>query len=114
MRKILISAATVSLLAASSSSAFALCLATGEITRILVAPGPLDNLTTQFHVRPSTPGSNTISFTTGDSRVTSVVAAAQASHERVRVTGANSACSAPSNGLSGGGSIVSVIVAPDP
>lgn len=113
MKKLLLSVAAVSAFAMSSSSAFAVCVAQGEITRILVNPGPIDPFVTTIWVRPSNPGSTTFQFTTGDGRVTSAAAAAQASHERVRVNGAAGVCSVPSLGLSQGGNIISIIVAPE-
>jgi len=113
MRKLVLSVAAGFAFVTMSSSAWATCVATGEITRLLVAPGSIDSLTTTVWVRSSAPGSLTLSFTTGDPRVTSAASAAQAGHERVTIAGGNGVCTASSLGLATGGNIISITVAPE-
>ena len=84
----------------------ATCSATGEIPRVSVSG------VTNISVRLSTPGSTTFSFTTTVANVISAALAAQASHQRVTVVGNAGACGAVVGGLSAGGTVVSITVAP--
>ena len=110
MKKFLMTAGAVSAFALSSSSAFAICTAQGEVTKVTLAPGA----PTQIWIRPSNSNANTINFTSLDARVTSGAVAAQGSHERVRVYGNATQCSAPSLGLQQGGDVTQMLIAPEP
>lgn len=109
MKKLFLSAAAVSAMALSSSAAFAVCPAQGEVTKVR-----LNAALTEIWVRPSTTNVPTIAFTTNNDRLTSAAVAAQGSHERVRVLGAAANCTAPVNGLSQGGVLNEMVVAPEP
>ncbi|MCX7899169.1 MAG: hypothetical protein N2444_03645 [Methylocystis sp.] len=110
MKKFVLSAAAFSALAISSTSAFAICIAQGEVTKVTLNPG----LPTQIWIRPSNSNANTVNFMSLDVRVTSAAVAAQGSHERVRVNGDATQCSAPSLGLQQGGDVTQFVVAPEP
>ena len=86
------------------------CSATGEIPRVFV-PASGNAL---IDVRTSTPGSVTTQFTTADPELIDAALNAQSSHERVTVVrlGFPSPCGPVVNGLSAGGTITNITVAP--
>lgn len=102
---------TLSLVAygVGASIAQAACIATGEISRATTNPGTIASV---FEVRTSTPGSASLRFTTSDEKIMAAVLSAQASHERVQVTGNATACGAVSGGVSLGGVVVNITTAP--
>ena len=91
------------------SIAQAACVATGEISRVSVNPG---TVASSFYVRTSTPGSASMLFASNDEKVMTAALSAQASHERVQVTGNATACGAVASGVSLGGAVVAIITAP--
>ena len=108
MKKLLVlltTAAAFSLLPAVSQ---ALCIQTGEIPRINVASSAVSSI----GVRASNPGSTFFNFTTTSVAVLNTAAAAQASHERVTITGNAAVCGPVVNGVSAGGGVISILVAP--
>jgi hypothetical protein len=91
------------------SVSWAVCVASGEISRISVNPGAI---TSSFFVRASAPGSVSVLFTTTDDKVVTAALTAQASHMRVTVTGNAAVCGAVVGGIRAGGSVNTVTTAP--
>ena len=91
------------------SASWAVCTASGEISRISANPG---SLASSFYVRASTPGSVSFLFVTTDSKIIDAALNAQASHMRVTVTGSATACGAVVGGSSAGGTVTRITTAP--
>jgi len=109
MKKQFLCALVVVACGLSASAAQALCIVSGEITRISVNPGGVQS---SFYVRASNPGSISFLFTTIDTKIITAALSAQASHERVQVTGNATSCGAVVNGSSFGGTVNTVTTAP--
>ena len=84
------------------------CAATGEIPRVFVTAAGSVNI----GVRLSNPGSTFFNFTTTAPSVINAALIAQSSHQRVVVVGNAAACGAVVGGLSAGGTVISITVAP--
>ena len=91
------------------SVSWAVCTASGEISRISINPGGINS---SFYVRASTPGSVSVLFATTDGKVVTAALTAQASHMRVTVTGNAAACGAVVGGSSTGGFVNTMTTAP--
>src|SRR5260370_6204548 len=107
MKKILCALAMIAAWSTLASISHAACIAGGEISRISVNLGSAN-----FYVRNSNPGSVSFLFATNDPGQTAAAVTAQASHMRVTATGSFSACTAPVNGSSSGGNLVTLTTAP--
>ena len=87
----------------------ALCVASGEVTRVVTLPAAgLSNVWVRFSV----PAATTFSYFTNDAKMVTAALSAQASHMRVTAVGSAATCGAPSGGLSAGGTLTQLITAP--
>jgi hypothetical protein len=109
MKKLFLCALAVVACGLSASAAQALCNVVGEISRVSVNPGGVQS---SFYVRTSNPGSTSFLFNTIDIKIITAALSAQASHERVLVTGNATTCGAVVSGSSFGGSVNSITTAP--
>ncbi len=96
-------------LALMPGTAHAICVATGQISRVSVNPGAIAS---SFYVTTSTPAQPSYLFSTTDGKIVAAVMAAQASHMTVKATGNAAVCGAPVGGVVGGGLVTSFTIAP--
>jgi hypothetical protein len=109
MRKLLALLTTIVAFGLLPSASWAVCTASGEISRISANPG---SVVTSFYVRASAPGAVSYLFGTIDAKVIDAALSAQASHMRVTVTGSATVCGAVAGGSSAGGTVTNITTAP--
>lgn len=87
----------------------AVCVASGQISRVSVNPG---GVASSFYVTTSTPAQPSYLYQTIDPKIITAVMVAQASHMTVRATGNAAACPAPAGGVVAAGAVTSFTTAP--
>ena len=107
MKKLLVLLTATAAFGLLPSVSWAVCVASGEISRISTNPGNCN-----FFVRSSNPGSVSFFFTSVIDKVCTAAVTAQASHMRVTVTGNAAACGGVVGGISAGGAVNTITTAP--
>lgn len=91
------------------SASQATCVANGTIPRVNVQANPT---ATNIGVAENGPGSTFFNFTTTSAAFINTAVVAGSSHISVEVTGNAASCGAPVNGVSAGGTVISILVSP--